>query len=816
MQLSYDQRHSIRKYRFFNHVLLENIPLIFIQIYAIITNIENSIIIYLSLFFSMLSIFILLPKLLFRVHKNRQQSSTTKIIYEIEIKSNEIRHNHKYCHQLLADTLLPFFIIQVNRIETLSISSNKTKQQKSKGIICNIQISSNEDESKIDNQMRNITNNESDICDSFKALLCKLMALKKNTRIDLKLSKSGDRIQLSQHIQNNHHRVPIFSFSKESELKPRSNGKNNDEESDGDGVKSQRDKPLRGGAGDGGNNGTETIPFHSPTVEHIKAMINNHYYPEEEMPPLGNPSLMSVHSMPVNLNKANERISDVHKKGIVMGTVIKVPDMNDLDAKFKSSSADHRDRVVQNGYHSENEMDDSYRALSNDMNPMSLPQGHPNLQHVSTWSEATSMNSGNRQHFNMGSNGNGLVLHQSGSYNPHVKGNISIYSVSNAQSSYFSQNNGVGGYNAPDLYGNMQKEQEEEDDDAEELYIDLHKIQEHITKGGTQEFSGTTHTAGGDMDDIEEEEKIKRWMKRKSKRMSQRANTTAGHGPPYYKKENNKKFGPPPKDKAIHKNLTPRGGDKKKKVKFQEDNLSIKRPVLRGVKSQPIPSNINTNMMAENTHPMAWKGHGGYNVHIHSPVNKTMASSNYTPTEGKSKQAKGFNQNVVNGGNYNHNYNNNHKRKNKNKKVVEEVMVDMNKMNGHVNISMRKVERDVNDAASDAGSEEENMVYFSDPDDIGGADGIEESSTFSANNAQHILIDKDDYETPHETDHESDGTGLTYENRNKKVKVQKKRGRNGQYHNKQGRNGVNININDGDDNVQYRLPSSNVTNRQWM
>ena len=61
MQLSYDQRHSVRKYRFLNSVLLENVPLISIQIISIMKNGENSPIINISLFFSMLSIFILLP-----------------------------------------------------------------------------------------------------------------------------------------------------------------------------------------------------------------------------------------------------------------------------------------------------------------------------------------------------------------------------------------------------------------------------------------------------------------------------------------------------------------------------------------------------------------------------------------------------------------------------------------------------------------------------------------------------------------------------------------------------------------------------------
>ena len=123
----------------------------------------NSPIINISLFFSMLSIFILLPKLCYRIYKNSQNFSKNIVTYTLEINSSEIRHNHKYCHQLLADTLLPFFVIKINRIETLSIANNRNH-----GIICKIQISSNEKIEHINEIMGQITDGRSDNCASFK------------------------------------------------------------------------------------------------------------------------------------------------------------------------------------------------------------------------------------------------------------------------------------------------------------------------------------------------------------------------------------------------------------------------------------------------------------------------------------------------------------------------------------------------------------------------------------------------------------------------------------------------------------------------
>ena len=177
MQLSYDERHKIRKYRFVNRVLLQNLPLIAIQIWLILIENEHNQILDISLFFSMLSMFILLPKLVYRIKKSSQ--SKTKTMYTIQIRSPDIRAHHQYCHQLLADALVPFFMFPIQQIETLNISkseqniSHPTEAQFDRvemAIVCTVQISSNESQERIDSMMKEIANHQSDISASFKAV----------------------------------------------------------------------------------------------------------------------------------------------------------------------------------------------------------------------------------------------------------------------------------------------------------------------------------------------------------------------------------------------------------------------------------------------------------------------------------------------------------------------------------------------------------------------------------------------------------------------------------------------------------------------
>jgi len=203
MELSYNQRHSIRIFHFFTHIILENIPLIAIQIISLFHSDEyrENILVSVSLLFSALSIFILLPKLIYHFVKFSKKSFKLQMTYELEIKSSEIRHNHKYCHVLIADLIAPFLsdYNAVQRVETLSISSNLKKT----GIVCLIEISGNGDPDKIDETMTKLTDNRSDSSASFKALLCKLMALSTTSSgwmyVDLILTKpSRDAIELQR------------------------------------------------------------------------------------------------------------------------------------------------------------------------------------------------------------------------------------------------------------------------------------------------------------------------------------------------------------------------------------------------------------------------------------------------------------------------------------------------------------------------------------------------------------------------------------------------------------------------------------------
>ena len=170
MELSYNQRHSIRKFHFFTHIILENVPLIAIQILSLLAHHEyrDTIVVFVSLLFSALSIFILLPKLIYHFIKYSRKSFKLQMTYELEILSSEIRHNHKYCHILIADLIAPFLsdYNAVQRVETLSISSNRKKN----GIVCLIEISGNGDSDKIDETMTKLTDNRLDSSASFKAV----------------------------------------------------------------------------------------------------------------------------------------------------------------------------------------------------------------------------------------------------------------------------------------------------------------------------------------------------------------------------------------------------------------------------------------------------------------------------------------------------------------------------------------------------------------------------------------------------------------------------------------------------------------------
>lgn len=813
MQLSYDQRHSLRKYRFFNNVLLENIPLITIQILSIMSNNPiNSPIINISLFFSMLSIFILLPKLLYRIHKNRRKSSKRVIVYTIEINSSEIRHNHKYCHQLLADTLLPFFIIPVNRIETLSIESNNGNGNN--GIRCKIQVSSNEKRDKIDETMHQITDNNSENCKSFKQLLCKLMSLNREKEdIELRLGQPGfNALELPP--------TDTLTASSEATISPS--------------ARSGRNKKSIGSVGSG-----------MSTAEIAKRQLSEFYRSQDphnnkqsiDLPPAGPPQLYSFHSSPVNLNPNNQRKSEKNKTddidnlhGMSQKRVNNLngypPNMQVSSSIDRGNESDGGNLNNRSGYNSNDDMSKDYY--------ISMPTNNPMYKHVNTWSEhAMSQNSQQYNiHNHVGSHplpSNNNIIPNNHSYNGqyppynqhggHDPNKQSIYSMTGSfdPMSHLSQTRPM---SLPNLYDDHNDDMYPEND-VEELF-DGHSEHHGTTNGGGHQ-SQRSGTLGGPDDDqyIEnglDNEQIQKFMaqKRRSKRFSNKYKGKKGKKGKIHPRKSGTLGGPDDMKsnspelkgkgyrgihghapKQIWKNQTPKGD---RKVKFDEsvddkhdrNHLPKRRPKLpHANKSMPVAPGKPNGIRLPNGK------HHGYNKHTTSPVSRQQ-SQNMTPTEGKSKKKPPKPQRFG---------------PMKNRKVKQPLTRDALEM--HTKINMEPDDHDEDpmelrmrvdsmgqkyaDAASDVDEDEENMVYVSDPDEIGGDDKVQdvpddESSTISMNNDKHILIEKD-YETPHETDHESDVDEVRRNNINKKRKVPSSGRKNGRYGN--GNNNANQNGHSG-------------------
>ena len=113
--------------------------------------------------------FILLPKLLYRMYKNYNvYHSKCTLLYKLDIISSKLKNQHIYCHERISETLTPCFNISINKIEILSINSIEINN--TTAITCNVQISSNSHESSIDSMMNKITDNKSKVSKSFQSV----------------------------------------------------------------------------------------------------------------------------------------------------------------------------------------------------------------------------------------------------------------------------------------------------------------------------------------------------------------------------------------------------------------------------------------------------------------------------------------------------------------------------------------------------------------------------------------------------------------------------------------------------------------------
>lgn len=157
MQLSFATRYKIQILLILSTILLENIPLIFIQISETLDNgeIDNTTIC--ALFFSALSLITGTLTLLSRCLSTNCQFTyhfmESKILYKFTVTSSALQHHHIYCHQLFARCLSYSLEISEGRIETVSITPFDTPCH---GISCNVEILLEDDGPNINSKLQNI------------------------------------------------------------------------------------------------------------------------------------------------------------------------------------------------------------------------------------------------------------------------------------------------------------------------------------------------------------------------------------------------------------------------------------------------------------------------------------------------------------------------------------------------------------------------------------------------------------------------------------------------------------------------------------
>ena len=173
MHLSIDERYRIQQIRFCNDIILENIPLMIIQVLSVISNEEIESITAIAFIFSSISLIIGLLTLISRSCSGKCNESfyhqqTERMKYKIYIKSNGIRTNHRYCHEIFAKCLSYATDIEIGRIEVTQIRPILN------GISCNIEIvcdGMDEEQEIVEKMMNEISMMDGELFDSFKTCL---------------------------------------------------------------------------------------------------------------------------------------------------------------------------------------------------------------------------------------------------------------------------------------------------------------------------------------------------------------------------------------------------------------------------------------------------------------------------------------------------------------------------------------------------------------------------------------------------------------------------------------------------------------------
>ena len=154
MQLSLAEKYKLRQFRFFNNILLENIPLLITQLLVIkLAKLQIDIITFTAMFFSILSLMVGSLTLISRLCSYKNGNNLNKTVYKLIVKCDKIKTYHSYSHYLIQNTIAEVLEINPNRIETISILKTV------KGLSCMIEIALQNEANRINKILNEISSN---------------------------------------------------------------------------------------------------------------------------------------------------------------------------------------------------------------------------------------------------------------------------------------------------------------------------------------------------------------------------------------------------------------------------------------------------------------------------------------------------------------------------------------------------------------------------------------------------------------------------------------------------------------------------------
>eukprot|EP01083_Nonionella_stella_P079331 217599_1 len=198
MQLSNEERYKIQQMRFCSDILVENIPLMTIQIISVLYTKIDAITV-LAFVFSSVSLMIGLLTWISRACSGDKcndpfHSKTTVILrYRVYVKSCKIRWNHVYSHHLFAKTLAHSTAISIGKMETTEILPITN------GIVCHMEIisdGSQEEHDCVDNMMKSLSVRNSSLFKCFRIALCQNLCIVhcRDLNVVTEVVRAGNRL----------------------------------------------------------------------------------------------------------------------------------------------------------------------------------------------------------------------------------------------------------------------------------------------------------------------------------------------------------------------------------------------------------------------------------------------------------------------------------------------------------------------------------------------------------------------------------------------------------------------------------------------